>query len=77
VWTNATAINNHDVVAGYYQDGQLNIHGFLYQNGKFTTIDHPNTSGTGLHGINDDGIIVGGWAPEKGGFANFKGIPVR
>jgi probable HAF family extracellular repeat protein len=76
VWTNATAINNHGVASGYYQDRQLNTHGFLYQKGKFTTVDHPNTNGTGLDGINDDGIIVGTWFPN-GGYANFKGVPVR
>jgi probable HAF family extracellular repeat protein len=77
VWTNATAINNHGVAAGYYADRQLNTHGFLYHNGKFTTIDHPNASSTSLDGINDNGVTVGGWFPNNGGFANFKGIPVR
>jgi probable HAF family extracellular repeat protein len=79
VWTDATAINNHSVVAGSYQsyqNGQLFVHGFLYKNEKFETVDHPNTGDTGLQGLNDDGVIVGGWAPN-GGFANFKGIPIR
>jgi probable HAF family extracellular repeat protein len=75
VWTSATTINNHGVVAGFYQDGQLNVHGFIYQNGQFTTVDHPDTGGTGISGINDGGIIVGTWNPPKGGFANFIGIP--
>jgi probable HAF family extracellular repeat protein len=76
VWTDATTINNHGVVAGSYQDGQVRVHGFLYHNGKFTTVDHPNTAATGIQGINDDGVIVGAWAPN-GGYANFKGVPVR
>jgi probable HAF family extracellular repeat protein len=79
VWTDATAINNHGVVAGSYQSyqhGQLFVHGFLYKNEKFETVDHPNTGDTGLQGLNDDRVIVGGWAPN-GGFANFKGIPIR
>jgi len=76
VWTDATAINNHGVIAGSYQDGQVRVHGFLYQNGKFETVDHPDTGATSINGINDDGVIVGAWSPN-GGFANFKGIPVR
>lgn len=78
-WTSATAINNHGVVAGAYQEyqnGQLYVHGFLYQNGTFTTVDHPGTGVSNLTGNNDHGTVVGTWSSPKG-LANFKGVPVR
>jgi probable HAF family extracellular repeat protein len=61
-YTAANGINNAGQVVGDYETmyGSDN-HGFLYQNGVFTTIDDPDAGpqGTSAQGINDNGVIVG------------------
>jgi probable HAF family extracellular repeat protein len=56
--TYAMAINDNGAVVGSYATTLDN--GFLWQNGKFTTINHPlGKYGTVLNGINNSGVIVG------------------
>jgi uncharacterized membrane protein len=59
--TTPTGMNNRGEIVGTYQDPTtFKVHGFLYDNGKFTTIDEPNaTNGTYPEDINDKGQIVG------------------
>lgn len=70
--TSAFGINNLGQIVGSYTPplGGLssitpalvpapNTHGFLYDNGTFTTIDAPNGPDTEARGINDIGTIVG------------------
>jgi probable HAF family extracellular repeat protein len=61
--TVALGINDHDQIVGYYYDSNNHANGFLYSNGKYTTLDDPlganGTNGTFLTGINDKGQIVG------------------
>ena len=53
------AINDNGVVVGYGTSGLVST-GFVWQDGKFTTVEYPGAKyGTGLSGINDSGIIVG------------------
>jgi hypothetical protein len=61
VVTLAEGINNKGVVAGYYQDTQNVIHGFIYNSKKdtYTTIDVPNTLQTIWFGITDKGTLYG------------------
>lgn len=65
VLTYAEAINKHGVIAGYYFDTIGNSHGFTWDKGSITTIDYgdgyPNTY---LAGIDDSGVIVGGYGSE-------------
>jgi uncharacterized membrane protein len=58
VGSQAIGINKDDDVVGYYFSGQP--HGFLYEDGAYTTVDHPNGGfGTVAQGINDAGEIAG------------------
>jgi hypothetical protein len=71
-------VQNNDlgVVGGYYSDATIpnQYHGFIEQNGRYTTIDDPlagkkgsNTCsvGTSVFGVNDLGWIVGFYAREN------------
>jgi hypothetical protein len=60
VSTVAAAINNSGEIAGFYTDKSTGVmHGFLDNNGHFTTVTAPGASETQLLGINDFGIAVG------------------
>jgi probable HAF family extracellular repeat protein len=57
--TEPNAINNVGQIVGAYDDNS-GTHGFLYENGIFTSIDFPTANrSTLLNDINDDGQIVG------------------
>jgi probable HAF family extracellular repeat protein len=62
--TTALDINAKGQVVGYYYYSNSTVHGFLYDNGTYTTLDDPSASpgpgsGTFANGINDKGEIVG------------------
>jgi len=66
-------INDLRTVVGYYLDPTFAAHGFLWKNGVFTTIDHPNAklglfAGTTTGGINDLGVIAGTYLSKTDGF---------
>jgi probable HAF family extracellular repeat protein len=73
------AVNDNGAVVGIATSGLVS-NGFLWQNGKFTTIDYAGAKyGTGLVGINNSGVIVGnhysgdrifGFIYENGAFKN-------
>jgi len=57
----AMAINNSNVVVGWYTDSAGVYHGFKYSNGTYTAINVPNAYETQALGINDLGDIVGAY----------------
>src|SRR5262249_40576515 len=59
--TEATAINNVGTVVGFYLDADAQRHGFILQNGTFTTYDYPGALRTVLTRINERGQITGIW----------------
>jgi hypothetical protein len=60
--TGASGINQTGEIVGVYYNGDGSSHGYLLQNGTFTTIDYPGGySQNYLGGINDQGVIVGGY----------------
>jgi hypothetical protein len=69
--TLALAINNRDQIVGASIDSENTKHGFLLQEGEFTTIDHPDATsevtggGTVLNGLNDRGQIVGQYSDSR------------
>lgn len=62
--TEAVGLNDHDEVVGDYRDAQ-GFHAFLFraQTGIYTRVDppFPSVSGYGATGINNAGVIVGGF----------------
>src|SRR5439155_22647010 len=55
-------------IIGFYWDATDNrvYHGFLYNGGTFTSLEHPNGFGTEPRGINDSGQIVGLYSANQG-----------
>jgi probable HAF family extracellular repeat protein len=71
VFTNAQAINNNGIVAGYYTIPNGDEHGFLYNSntGQYTLLPDPQVPGlqqVEFLGINDDGIAVGYYQADDG-----------
>ena len=63
--TQPMGIDKAGDISGWYQDE--NVHGFVYHNGTYTSVDYPGSSGgTLLFGMNDNGQIVGEWNDEVG-----------
>jgi probable HAF family extracellular repeat protein len=65
--TIANSINANGQIVGYYQDSNHVQHGFLDNNGIYTTIDPPGSVGTIATAINSGGQIVGVYDPVGGG----------
>jgi len=60
-WTTADDLSdNAGMVVGFYTDSSgSNGHGFLFQNGQYSTIDYPGAVATSAVGTNHNGDIVG------------------
>src|SRR5262249_9583375 len=63
----ATGINDSHTVCGFYVDANDNNHGFVYSNGKLSTLDYPGSAFTQALGINNWGQIVGQYQDGFGG----------
>jgi probable HAF family extracellular repeat protein len=67
--TRAFGVNNLTTVVGYYtnRDANFNLtfHGFIYQNGGFTSLDVPGAIATFARAINDGGQIVGDFSDSS------------
>jgi probable HAF family extracellular repeat protein len=66
-------VNNAGQMVGTYLNGSVpaHDHGFLYDNGVFTSIDVPDAEGTIPAGINDQGQIVGFYTDTLGSHHGF------
>src|ERR1039457_2136321 len=74
--TSAFGINSAGVIVGHYWNGVANLHGFIYSDGSYSTLDYPNaTRGTSLAGINDYGVIAGTYQ-DAAGTHGFIGTPI-
>ena len=67
-----SGINNNNVVVGSYFDSADVVHGFVYRQGKFSTVTVPRATATQVMGINDLGDIVGTY--QVSGPLNFHGF---
>jgi probable HAF family extracellular repeat protein len=63
--THATGINDSGQIVGFYADAS-GVHGYLYEESEFTTVDYPGALGTYLGGINNQGQIVGRYQTASG-----------
>jgi uncharacterized membrane protein len=54
--------NNRGQIVGFSVDGAGTQHGYLLEQGRFTTIDVPGAVATDAFGINDRGQIVGAFS---------------
>ncbi len=57
--TMPNSINSSGWIAGSYNDANHGLHGFVYKNGVYATVDYPNTTATELFGISDAGVVIG------------------
>ncbi|MBO0684002.1 MAG: hypothetical protein J2P45_12650, partial [Candidatus Dormibacteraeota bacterium] len=58
-YTEAHGINDRGQVVGEYGDTAGAVHGFRWEQGRFTSIDVPGSSCTSASGINDEAQVVG------------------
>ena len=59
--TSAWDVNPAGAVVGAYRDTANKVHGFLWEDLRFTAIDYPSATATRAFGINSRGDIVGGY----------------
>jgi hypothetical protein len=57
--TTPEGINDNGTVVGQYADKRAFLHGFIFHNGQWTTLDYPQALATNLIGITNDGKIIG------------------
>ena len=57
--TEPDGINDNGTVVGYYFARDYSVHGFIFHNGQWATLDYPNASDTVLVGITNAGKIIG------------------
>lgn len=72
--TSAFGVNDQGVVVGEYDFDGVTLHGFILQNGAYTTVDDPdgnNALGTRLLGINNSGVAVGEYEDSQAFFHGF------
>jgi hypothetical protein len=73
--TRFTRRNGQGITIGAYAfspaDGAT-LHGLVFYNGRWQTLDHPNTAHTYLNGINNYGSIVGYYKSSSTRYTGFK-----
>ena len=73
-----TGINDYGVIVGHYGDAQGVYHGFILNNGAFTTVDVNGGPNTWVSGINDSGDFVGEYGTDplypENGFVSRGGV---
>ncbi|HZZ68965.1 MAG TPA: PEPxxWA-CTERM sorting domain-containing protein [Phenylobacterium sp.] len=68
--TDATSINDAGVIAGSFFDN-AGAHGFVDNNGVFTTVNVPGAKQTQISGINNAGVLSGYYVDASGGDHGF------
>jgi len=61
----ATTINDHGLVGGFYNDSAGNAHGFLWRSGAPKTINFRGATATQILGVNNLGLAVGSYTDSK------------
>jgi len=63
-------------IVGSYVGADGNTHGYIDNNGVFTSFDPPGSASTTINGINDKGDIVGFYTTANDTVVGFVGTPV-
>ena len=66
--TTMYSINDRGSVTGHYTDANGGIHGWVYDNGTYRTVDVPGSTATWVQGIANDGTIMGSYRDAATGF---------
>ncbi len=61
----ATSLNDHGLVGGFFMDQAGNAHGFLWHPGSLKTIDFHGATATQILGVNNLGEAVGTYTDRK------------
>src|SRR5262249_14893675 len=69
-YTSPTGINAWGQIVGWCSDGSTG-HGFLPDQGSYTTLDVPGSNGTQANGINAAGQVVGWYRDAAGNIHAF------
>jgi hypothetical protein len=72
----ALGVNDLGEIVGFYVDAMHNQHGYIDNNGVFTSFDPPGSRSTTINGINDKGDIVGFYTDPQDNVDGFVGSPV-
>ncbi len=72
--TDALGINAAGAIVGRYVGADGTLHGFLLDQGVFTTIDPPGSIFTQAIGINNRGQIVGDYQDANGVLHGFLAV---
>lgn len=70
--TAAFGINDSGIVVGTYSLNKIH-HGFIYDDGSWSTFDYPDASESRITGINDAGDIVGMYKDDDGNWNSYTG----
>src|SRR5918996_3635685 len=66
-----TGVNDRGHVLGHYVDSDGTTHGFLWRDGRFTTLDVPGATSPTPVDINDRGDVVGLYVDTAGALQGF------
>ena len=69
--TGPLKINDRRQAVGIYVGAGGGLHGFLWDDGDFTTIDVPGAASTAVLGINGRGQMVGSYIDAEGAYHGF------
>jgi len=70
--------NQRDDITGIYATDDGALHGFLFREGGFTTVDYPGSvSNAGTLVINDKGLVVGGFDDSNGSEHGFIAVQLH
>jgi uncharacterized membrane protein len=58
-------VNSKGDIVGHYQRKGEPIRGFVFSGGKYVSFEVPDATATNGNGINDDGVIVGGYTDKN------------
>jgi probable HAF family extracellular repeat protein len=72
--TDAFGINDHGQIVGAYADIGNGTHGYVYNQGSYTTLDVPGGTTTQAWGINNKGQVSGLYASALPGRPNLHGF---